>query len=36
MKMKNNGNSHLNKETKEKIELKSLGSIIQEYLSILN
>jgi hypothetical protein len=33
MKMKNNGNSHLNKETKEKIELKSLGSIIQEYLS---
>jgi hypothetical protein len=33
MKMKNNGNSYLNKEIKEKIELKSLGSIIQEYLS---
>ena len=31
--MENNGNSYLNKETKEKIELKSLGSIIQEYLS---
>ena len=33
MKMKNDGHSFLNKKTKEKIELKSLGSIIQEYLS---